>query len=61
MRSTTDPANTEAPRPLFFVPLAQRVNYPDPMMQWVDDLTHIAGDAVLKFQGSPEGLEARDS
>ena len=55
----TDPANTEAPRPLFFVPLAQRVKYSDPMMQWVDDLTHIAGDAVLQFQGSPEGLEAR--
>jgi predicted permease len=55
----TDPANTEGPRPLFFVPLAQRVHYQDAMMQWVDNLTHIAGDAVLQIHGSPEGLESR--
>ena len=55
----TDPANTDTdgPRPLFFVPLAQRVHYPDPMMQWVDDLTHMAGDAVLEIHGSLEQLE----
>ena len=39
------------------MPLAQRVHYPDAMMQWVDDLTHMAGDAVLEIHGSLEQLE----
>ncbi len=29
----SDAANTEAPRPMFFVPLAQRVHYDDAMMR----------------------------
>jgi predicted permease len=53
----TDPANTEGPRPLFFVPLAQRVHYQDAMMQWVDNLTHMVTGAVLQIHGSMEGLE----
>ena len=54
----TDPANTEPPRPIFFVPLAQRVRYDTPIMQSVDDSTHYVEGAVLQVRGSMEGLEA---
>ena len=46
-------------RPLFFVPLAQRVHYDDPMMQTLDDASHYVGNAVLKVHGDVEGLEAQ--
>ncbi|MFP5226692.1 MAG: ABC transporter permease [Acidobacteriota bacterium] len=53
-----DPANTEPTRPLFFVPLAQHVQYADGgMMQTIDDETHFIEGAVLKIHGSMEGLE----
>jgi predicted permease len=53
-----DPANTEPPRPLFFVPLAQHVKYEgDPVMQSIDDETHFLEGAVLQIHGSTEGLE----
>ncbi len=53
-----DPANTEPPRPLFFVPLAQHVDYKDgSMMQQIDDETHFIEGAVLQIRGSTEGLE----
>ena len=53
-----DPANTEPPRPLFFVPLAQHVQYPDdPIMQSIDNSTHYIEGAVLQVRGSIEGLE----
>ena len=52
-----DAANTEPPRPIFFVPLAQRVHYDTPMMQMVEDTTHYIEGAVLEMQGSTEGLE----
>lgn len=54
----TDAANTEPPRPLFFVPLAQHTKYPDSaMMQQIDDETHFIEGAVLQIHGSMEGLE----
>ncbi|MFZ0270213.1 MAG: ABC transporter permease [Acidobacteriaceae bacterium] len=53
-----DPANTEPPRPLFFVPLAQHVKYEgDPVMQSIDDETHFLEGAVLQIHASTEGLE----
>jgi len=46
-------------RPLFFVPLAQRVQYDEPMMQKVEDSSHFIEGAVLKVHGKIEGLEAQ--
>jgi predicted permease len=54
-----DPANTEPPRPLFFVPLAQRVHYDAALMQSIDDMTHYIEGAVLHIHGSTEGLESQ--
>ena len=53
----TDPAGTEPPRPIFFVPLAQRVHYDDATMQMVDDSTHQIEGAVLQVHGAIVGLE----
>ncbi|MGC2111133.1 MAG: ABC transporter permease [Candidatus Korobacteraceae bacterium] len=54
----SDATNTEPPRPMFFVPLAQRVHYNnDAMMQSIDDSTHFIEGAVLQLQGSMDGLE----
>jgi len=52
-----DFAHRHKPRPLFFVPLAQRTTYDDPLMQTIDDATHYIEGAVLKLHGSMEGLE----
>ncbi|HVT97087.1 MAG TPA: ABC transporter permease [Acidobacteriaceae bacterium] len=52
-----DPANTEPPRPLFFVPLAQHSKYDDALMQSIDDSTHYIEGAVLQVHGNIEGLE----
>ena len=46
-------------RPLFFLPLAQRVRYDDPMMQNLDDASHYVGNAILKLHGNVEGLESQ--
>jgi predicted permease len=54
-----DPANRHAPRPMFFVPLAQRVQYDNPMMQMVEDGSHQIEGAVLETHGKIEGLEAQ--
>jgi predicted permease len=53
-----DLTNSDAPRAMFFVPLAQRVHYPVPLMQSIDDRTHYIEGAVLQLRGSMEGLEA---
>lgn len=53
-----DPAGKEPTRPLFFVPLAQRVQYDQALMQSMDDGTHFIEGAVLQLHGSMEGLEA---
>ncbi len=52
-----DPENTQEARPMFFVPLAQRVPYGNAMMQSVEDSTHFIEGAVLQLHGSMEGLE----
>jgi hypothetical protein len=49
--------NRNPPRPIFFVPLAQRVRYDNALMQSMDDSTHFIEGAVLKLHGSMEGLE----
>ncbi len=54
----TDPSGNWRP-PLFFVPLAQHVHFDAPMMQMVDDRTHMIESAVLQVRGSTEGLEAQ--
>jgi predicted permease len=53
-----DVGNTEPPRPLFFVPLAQRVRYDAGLMQSIEDSTHFIEGAVLQIHGSMEGLES---
>jgi hypothetical protein len=52
----TDPSGKWRP-PLIYVPLAQHAHYDEPMMQMVDDRTHLIEDAVLELRGSPEDLE----
>jgi len=53
-----DPAGTEPPRPMFFVPLAQHAKYEDDsMMGRIDDMTHYIEGAVLQTRGSMDGLE----
>ncbi len=52
-----DPASTDPPSPIFFVPLAQRVQYDNSTMQMVEDMTHQIEGAVLQIHGSMEGLE----
>ncbi|MGC2301670.1 MAG: FtsX-like permease family protein, partial [Acidobacteriaceae bacterium] len=53
-----DPAGTEPPRPMFFVPLAQHVKYEDgSMMGRIDDMTHYIEGAVLEIHGSMDGIE----
>jgi predicted permease len=53
-----DLTNSDAPRAMLFVPLAQRVHYPVQIMQSIDDRTHFIEGAVLQLHGSMEGLEA---
>ncbi len=54
----SDPASTDPPRPIFFVPLAQRVHYGDTTMQPIDDMTHFIEGAVLQVHGNMDGLES---
>jgi predicted permease len=44
-------------RPLFFVPLAQHAHYDIPMLQMIDDRTHLIQSVVLQLRGSMDGLE----
>ena len=46
-------------RPLFFLPLAQRVHYDERLMQSLDDASHFIEGAVLKVHGKIEGLESQ--
>jgi len=52
----TDPSGHWRP-PLFFVPLAQRAHYADPMSQMVDDRSHLIQSVVLQTNGTVDGLE----
>jgi ABC-type antimicrobial peptide transport system permease subunit len=42
---------------MFFVPLAQRVRYDNPLMQMVEDSTHFIEGALLQTHGKMENLE----
>ena len=52
----TDPSG-HFRRPLFFVPLAQHVHYDIPMMQMIDDRTHLIESVVLELRATMEGIE----
>jgi predicted permease len=52
-----DVANREPRRPIFFLPLTQRVKYDEPIMGSIEDMTHYIEGAVLQVRGSMEGLE----
>jgi len=52
----TDPSGRWRPS-LFFVPLAQHVQYGDPMAQMIEDRTHLIESVVLQLHGSMDGLE----
>ncbi|MGC2619777.1 MAG: ABC transporter permease [Acidobacteriaceae bacterium] len=52
-----DATNAYPPEPMFFVPLAQRVQYDNSTMQMVDDTVHHIEGGVLEIHGSMEGLE----
>jgi predicted permease len=52
----TDPSGKWRP-PLFFVPLAQHVQYDDAMAQMIEDRTHLIQSVVLQLRGSMDGLE----
>ena len=54
----TDPSGHWRP-PLFFVPLAQHGTFDKPMVQMIDDRSHIVEAAVLEVNGGMEGLEAQ--
>jgi predicted permease len=53
-----DPIGHEK-RTMFFVPLAQRAHYDEPLMQSLEDSSHFIQGAVLKVHGNIEGLEAQ--
>jgi predicted permease len=55
----SDPEGTRPPRPIFFVPLRQRVHYDAELMQTIDDSTHFIEGAVLQLHGSMDGLESQ--
>jgi predicted permease len=44
-------------RPLFFVPLAQHIHYGTPLMQMVEDRSHLIESVVLETHGKIENLE----
>ena len=52
-----DLTGIDPPRPMFFVPLTQRIHYDAPIMQSIDDRTHFIEGAVLQIRGGMEGLE----
>jgi predicted permease len=54
----TDPSG-HFRQPMFFVPLAQHVHYDSPMLQMIDDRTHLIENVMLQVHGNIEGLEAQ--
>ncbi len=46
-------------RPMFYVPLAQNVNYPDPLMKKIELVSHSIGGILLVTNMSPGALEAQ--
>ena len=47
----------DAPRPMFFVPLAQNVNYPNPIMQRLEFGSHFIGGMLLVTHQTPGTIE----
>ena len=43
---------------MFYAPLAQHVNYDQPVLALIDHRTHYIGGAVLQLRGSAMGMEA---
>jgi ABC-type antimicrobial peptide transport system permease subunit len=54
----TDPSG-HFRRPMFYVPLAQHIKYNFPMMEMIDERTHLIESIVLQLDGSMEGIEAQ--
>lgn len=52
----TDPSGHWRP-PLFFLPLAQHASYDKPMVQMIEDRSHIIEAAVVEIHGSMAGLQ----
>jgi predicted permease len=48
---------TRPARPMFYVPLAQNVNYPDPLMKKIELQSHFIGGILLVTKLSPGALE----
>src|SRR5467141_416146 len=46
-------------RPMFYVPLAQNVNYPDPLMKKIELVSHYVGGILLVTNMTPGALEAQ--
>ncbi len=46
-------------RPMFYVPLAQNVNYPDPLMKKIELVSHYVGGILLVTNMPPGAVEAR--
>jgi ABC-type antimicrobial peptide transport system permease subunit len=46
-------------QPMFYVPLAQNVNYPDDLMQRIELSSHFIGGLMLQSNLSPGALEAQ--
>jgi ABC-type antimicrobial peptide transport system permease subunit len=44
-------------RPMFYVPLAQNVNYPQPLMQRIERQSHLIGALMLVTNARPGALE----
>ena len=47
----------DAPRPMFFVPLAQNVNYPNPLMQRLEFGSHFIGGMLVVTNQAPGAVE----
>src|SRR5262249_51902135 len=48
VRDAKYPPPTRPVRPMFFVPLAQSVKYPEPLLQLVDSRSHFIGSALIR-------------
>jgi predicted permease len=46
-------------RPMFYVPLAQNVNYPDPLMKKIELVSHYVGGILLVTNMPPGAVEAQ--
>jgi len=46
-------------RPMFYVPLAQNVNYPDPLMKKIELVSHFVGGILLVTNMPPGAVEAQ--